>query len=133
MTFKSKVDGWFYAVIVFVVVIVASTTIPLFQQQDSRGLLIVTASLFFSVGIFIWLLKSTYYSVADDQLIVRCGPRTWKIALSDIQSVRPSRSLLSAPALSLDRLKVCYGNNQSILVSPQDKNKFIEALGVSTS
>ncbi len=129
MTFKSKVDGWYYAVIVLVVLLIGSTTIPLIQQQASRELLVVVASMFFTIGLMIWLLKSTYYVVEKEHLVVRCGPKTWRIALRDIQSVKPSKSPLSAPALSLKRLKVSYGNNRSILVSPEDPDKFIEALG----
>jgi hypothetical protein len=35
--------------------------------------------------------------------------------------------MASSPALSLDRLRIDYGT-RSILVSPQDRNRFIAAL-----
>jgi hypothetical protein len=39
-----------------------------------------------------------------------------------------SRSPFSSPALSLDRLQIDYGAGKSILISPADKEGFIEAI-----
>ena len=40
-------------------------------------------------------------------------------------NIRPTRNPLSSPALSLDRLRIDYGSGRSIMVSPEDKDKFI--------
>ncbi|MFQ5610075.1 MAG: PH domain-containing protein [Woeseiaceae bacterium] len=45
--------------------------------------------------------------------------------------MQPTRNPLSSPALSLDRLKITYGpKNRKVLVSPADKESFVQALGL---
>ena len=75
-----------------------------------------------------WLALSTSYRVDENELVIRAGPFSWRIERASISNIARSRSVLSAPALSLDRLEITYGNGQSILVSPQDKDGFIKAL-----
>lgn len=59
---------------------------------------------------------------------MRCGPFRTRIALDQVRSVKPSRSLASAPALSLDRLAIAYGRFGTVLISPRNKAGFIAAL-----
>jgi hypothetical protein len=80
-------------------------------------------------GLPVWLLFSTYYVVEANTLKIRSGPFGWSILISEIKSVRPSRSVLSSPALSLNRLEIQYGRGQSILVSPEDIEGFKNAIG----
>ena len=61
----------------------------------------------------------------------RClGPQlnTWNGGEIEIQDITPSRNILSAPALSLDRLKIRFGKRAFILVSPEDKDGFLRAV-----
>jgi hypothetical protein len=83
----------------------------------------------------LWLLSSTYYQVEAEVLEIHSGPFHWSVALSDIQSVRPSRSLLSAPApaLSLDRLELRCASGRQLLVSPRDRMGFLDAIGQAIS
>ena len=83
------------------------------------------------VGLFclvLWTLLSTYYTIDERNLTVRSGPMRWVIALSQIESVTPTRDARSGPALSLDRLRICYGGGRQMLISPQDKEGFIRDL-----
>jgi hypothetical protein len=43
--------------------------------------------------------------------------------------VEETRNPLSSPALSLDRLKITYGNGKRIMISPADKIGFLKAIG----
>ncbi|WP_261869951.1 PH domain-containing protein [Psychrobacter sp. JCM 18901] len=43
--------------------------------------------------------------------------------ITDIIYITPTRSMSSAPALSLDRIKIVY-KNEEILISPKDKLRF---------
>ena len=72
------------------------------------------------------------YEIRDTDLLVRSGPFRWKINLEDIRSIQPSHSLISSPALSLDRLEIRYGSGQVILISPKDHAAFIDQLATST-
>ena len=49
---------------------------------------------------------------------------------SSIAGVRPTRSALSSPALSLDRLRIDHGagGRRTVLVSPADRAGFVQAL-----
>ena len=59
----------------------------------------------------------------------------WRVPLADIQEVTPTRSAASAPALSLDRLRVEYlkgSESRALLVSPSDKWAFMRDLADAT-
>jgi len=76
-----------------------------------------------------WLLFSTYYRIDAAILRIHAGPLSWSVPLNQIREITPSRSLTSAPALSLNRIKIEYGYYQhAIWVSPKYKTAFLEAL-----
>ena len=84
--------------------------------------------LIFEIFFFESILRSTYYVIDGDTLVIRSSFITWRIPIAQIRSITPTRSALSSPALSLDRLRIEYGGGKQILVSPQDKRRFIDAL-----
>jgi hypothetical protein len=132
MTFRSAVDAWFYAFIAFGLAIVLIATAPLLRSGDPAQLALALGAIVFTVGLPVWILLSTCYDVRDGLLTVRSGPFRWTIPLSEISGVRKSRSLLSSPALSLDRLEIRYGNGKRMLLSPQDTAGFLRAIGHPT-
>ena len=48
--------------------------------------------------------------------------------VADIIDVTETRNPLSSPALSLDRLRIRYGADKHIMVSPDDKTGFLDAI-----
>ena len=70
------------------------------------------------------------YGIAEDVIVVRHGVVRQKVVLRDITEVEPSRSPLSSPALSLDRLNIKFGEGffKSVMVSPKDKSGFLDEL-----
>ena len=82
------------------------------------------------VGLPVWLFTSTYYKLNPGVLLVRCGPFTFNVPLEEITSITSSTSVLSSPALSLDRLRIHYGQGKSLMISPRDKEKFLRDLRV---
>ena len=88
-----------------------------------------------AVGIFIyWLENTLHYEITVAKLNVRSGPMRWSIALESIEGVYATRSVLSAPALSFDRLLIRYKNlhgPRSLMISPDDKRAFLNALGAA--
>ena len=80
------------------------------------------------------LLLTTYpldYEITRSELVARSGFMRWRVPLADIQEVGPTRSAASAPAWSLDRLRVEYlkgGRSRALLVSPSDKRAFMRDL-----
>jgi hypothetical protein len=81
-----------------------------------------------SLGLVAWTLFGTYYALDDTRLTVRGGPFSWQIDLRDVHSVTPTRNPLSSPALSLDRLRIDYGQGRSLMVSPREKEAFVRDL-----
>src|SRR5581483_3428103 len=67
-----------------------------------------------------WILASTRYIGSEGTLHVRSGPFAWRIPVSSITRITPTRSPISSPALSLRRLRVEYDAGKHILVSPVD-------------
>ncbi len=132
-TFKSKVDGWYYAALLFVLGTLSYAYIEEGLTPKSPEFPVFIFSALLSAGLMLWLLKTTDYSVSHDTLLIRCGPIKWHIKRSEIKDIRPSRSLLSSPALSLDRLAIHYGEGRTIMVSPKHKKAFISALGFTPS
>lgn len=79
-------------------------------------------------ALALWSFLATSYRIDASTLTVRSGPLRWVIALSQIESVRPTREARSAPALSLDRLRISYAGGRQLLVSPKDKEEFLRHL-----
>ncbi len=129
MIFRSAVDSWYYLMIIASALIIFFASIPLITTGNVFGMTMIIITALIAIGLPVWLLLSTKYIVTPQQLIIESGPFHWHIPRNEIHSIIPTRSLLSSPALSLDRLKITYGTNRSILVSPADKKSFIEALG----
>lgn len=129
MVFRSAIDWWFYAVIVVSGIVVAVAVFPLLKSGQTGQVVVAGVMALIAVGLPVWLLLSTYYRVEAGSLEVRSGPFRWTIALSEIEQVRGSRSVLSSPALSLNRLEVRYGRGASILLSPRDRQGFLNAIG----
>lgn len=98
-------------------------------DEGTVGILIAIPLLAIGGGLPLWILRSTFYIVDGTHLRVRSGPFRTRIPRSGIRSVTPVRSILSAPALSSDRLRVHYGRFSWVDVSPSDPEAFRRALG----
>jgi hypothetical protein len=132
--FKSKIDPWLVAVILVVDLIVIAALIVAWRSGEpiTAGIWLVMGScLAVGLGLPLWLLLATSYTVGAGNLVIRCGPLSQTIPLASIERIAPSRSLLSAPALSLDRLRISYGQGGSVLVSPRHKDAFLRALATA--
>lgn len=130
MRFESKRDLWIIVLLRVMPIVVMAVVgdVWYLQHGDWRGpllgaFLLLVAELF----LFEWMFRSTYYVIEGDTLLIRSGIVSWRVPIRDIRSVRPTRSAISSPALSLDRLRIDYGRKW-ILVSPEDRNRFIAAL-----
>lgn len=130
MVFKSAVDSWFYIVVAITVALVV-VSLALARAETAGGMGLAPIGLVFvlSLGLPLWLLMATDYRIEAGMLKIRSGPFRWVVPIANIHSVTASRSALSSPALSLNRLEVTYGEGKRILVSPKDRDGFLGALG----
>ena len=126
--FASKVDAWLLATLV-VTAGLSLWAIGLVWTRTSSANAVVLTALIGLPGVVLplWLL-ATSYELTSEELLVRSGPFRWRVPLAQVRDVVPSRSWLSAPALSLDRLRIDYARTSSLMISPKDKQHFIAEL-----
>ena len=132
MRFESKRDAWIVLLMraIPVVVLLVIGDAWYLTHGDLRGpiagaFVLLLVELFFFESV----LRSTYYVIEGDTLIIRSSFITWRLPIGEIRSVTPTRSALSSPALSLDRLRIDYGGKW-ILVSPAERERFVAMLRI---
>jgi hypothetical protein len=141
MVHHAKVDWWLaallggLALVEFVLGVAALVAVLTTGSRDPTTVL-ATAAVLIGIGVLIglalWGCYKTRYEVTPPDLIVRFGPFSSKVPLDAIVEVFPSRNPMSAPAPSLDRLRINYrrknGKMWFALISPQDKEAFVRDL-----
>jgi hypothetical protein len=123
MTYPSKVDSW--VGIVLALVPAGLLLEAVFLRSLLVGMAAATVPLVYALVLF-----PTNYELTPDALKVRSGVIRTSIPYQEIRRVRASRSWLSAPALSLDRLEITYGSSRTTLVSPRDRTAFLRDLSM---
>lgn len=128
--FKSKVDNWVLillaSVVVFQSVAIGASALQADDPLVTTGLILVGIAV---AALMTWLTLGTHYTVDRGILKIVSGPFRWRVPIDQITSVEATRSPLSSPALSLDRMRIRYGNNRRIMISPADKAGFLKAIG----
>ena len=122
MVFRSKIDLW---LMILLLAVVLSITLPLFWKFDWVNLIIDIPVIL----LFYDLFRNTKYVIEGSRLVVKGGfllCSTYDIL--SIRSILPTRTLLSAPALSMDRMKIELKGGDVVVVSPSRKREFVEEL-----
>ena len=126
-TYGSKIDGWL-VVLSLACAVAVLTTLSTASHIGSAGLTVFVVALACTVlGMLVWVVLGTFYRFDGAMLVICSGPFRWRIPVKEISSIEPSRSPVSGPALSLDRLCIRYGNPHRImLISPRDRSGFMQ-------
>ncbi|TSJ43894.1 hypothetical protein FO440_06830 [Mucilaginibacter corticis] len=83
------------------------------------------------VSFITHMIATTRYSITGNILNVHCGFfYNTDIDILSIKSIVETNSMLSAPALSGDRIEIFYNRYDSVVISPPDKMAFISALKI---
>lgn len=115
--YRSKVDVWLVALSVG---IMAAACVPGLFFDFSWGAL--TACL---LALVVSVMFSIRYEISGDKLrVVCCWIFIETFDIHKITSVKPTRTILSSPAASLDRIEVRAGR-RSVVISPRDKQAFV--------
>lgn len=128
LVFRSKVDAWLGAILIVTPILAVVSVLTNAVLQGGAVLVFVLLLAILPLGLPLWLLCATHYTLTPTQLAIRCGPFSWQVPLKDIRAVHPTRNPLSSPALSLDRLRIDYGLGKSIMISPTDRERFLREL-----
>jgi D-alanyl-D-alanine carboxypeptidase len=122
--FRSKIDVWLGGVLLLGILVSSAGAIGLLRQKGIASLAIIPL---LASGLALRVLIETWYGITDTDLVVHCGPFRTIVPISSIRAIAPARSVVSAPALSLDRLEVTHASG-TLVISPADKAGFIQAL-----
>lgn len=76
----------------------------------------------------VYLMASIKYEINDSQLIIHQAMGKMVIDINTIKSIEPTHTILSAPASSLDRLRISYNKYDDVVISPRRKEEFIQHL-----
>lgn len=125
-TFRSKVDIWL--LIVIYAIIIASVA-PIAYCGDILESAIIAAILIVPITAYMFSIK---YIVRGSSLIVKDGISSHVYDINDLRSIKPTHTLLSAPAASLDRLEINFAHD-TVIVSPKHKEDFIKQLREATT
>lgn len=128
LTFASKVDGWLLVVLLGSALACLFVAGSIILAQMPGPWWIATTLFLLGCVLPTWLLVATSYVLTATTLDVRSGPFKWRIPIADVKSISPTRNSLSSPALSLDRLRIEYGDGRWIMVSPLEKDRFVREL-----
>ena len=79
-------------------------------------------------AILLYLMLSIKYEINDSQLIIHQAMGKMIIDINTIKSIEPTHTILSAPASSLDRLRISYNKFDDVVISPRRKEEFIQHL-----
>ena len=119
--YKSKIDWWLGLPLIY----------PIFMSIVSiiEGEWIGYLGMLVIILLILFVSKTTRYIISENQLTVKS---MWivndKIDVSKIRKIEKSRSILSSPALSLDRLSIRFNKFDEVYISPKDKRQFVEEL-----
>ncbi|CAG2533936.1 MAG TPA: hypothetical protein DCM40_15255 [Maribacter sp.] len=112
-----------YGLLIFILAVLTGSAVPMISKPVWTGLLINMGVVLFVLHLYL----NTYYVIDGEFLIVKSGIIfNKKIDINSVRSIRETKSLLSAPALSFDRLEVNWGKYTGVVISPKEKKKFIE-------
>lgn len=131
---RSKIDTWLIAMLagaLALVVFVVAITIG--EAETPLVLWSMVPGACVGLGLPVWILVSTRYTIDPPELRIRCGPFRWRIPIAEITALAATRNPLSSPALSLERIRISYSAGRSLMVSPQDADRFVHELETARS
>ncbi len=121
VVFKSKIDWWLGLPLLY----------PIFLSVSSmiEGKWIGYLGISTIILLIVFVSKTTRYIIKENQLIVKSMfIVNEKIEINKIRKIEKTNSILSSPALSLDRIAVRYNKFDEVYISPKDKQLFVEEL-----
>lgn len=126
--YRSKVDWWVGLILLAVPLIAAFSAVAVQLTHDLQESLVGWLVVVAVIGLYVVVVWPVEYRLEPERLVIRFGLMRSRIAYPAIREVRPSRSLLASPALSLDRLDIVTGTGYPAAISPDDRSAFLADL-----
>ncbi len=120
-TYRSKVDIW---LLFFIYAVIIASVAPIACSCDILVSVVIAALLIVPITAYMFNIK---YIIRGSSLIVKDGIFSHTYDINELESIKPTHTLLSAPAASLDRLEINF-THDTVIVSPRHKDDFIRHL-----
>ena len=124
--YRSKTTPWLIAVMVLALVVLVDALWRLWGDGGTTERAIAGPLIVLGIVLVLSGFRVRYW-IADSVLHIRASLFRWRIPVDSIISVKPSRSWMSAPALSLDRLEILHKRG-TVWISPRDEEQFLREL-----
>lgn len=122
-TFDSKIS-WFILV-PLIAVFGSIILLDILNGISWAGLAVSVVTIAFITHLY----RNTKYIINGDELTIKSGfLYKTNIDIKSVNKLVETNSLLSSPALSIDRISIQYNKYDEVMVSPKDKAGFISAL-----
>lgn len=119
---KSKIG---LEILIPLILILGTVTTLMIINGVWLGLAICGLVIFFIANIY---TSTSYKITSDNRLLIKCGIiETFDIDIMEIEWIKKTSELTSAPALSIDRIEINYKGGR-VVISPADKEKFMSDL-----
>lgn len=123
MKFRSRVS---VLLVAFILLALAFPVYLSIREFDVTRILIL-------LGVFGFILLSLFgihYTLEENLLYVSTLPfiKGKPYDLTKLESITPTRTLLSSPAASLNRIKLDFGVGMPLVISPAAQDLFIEEI-----
>jgi len=128
MFFISKRDV-FYTFLIWGGIVVGFLTVilPSFSTLSILNVIVLVLGLII-IGWLIWIWFSTGYFIEKNTLKMQGGPFKQTINIQKIKKITKEKSIVTAPALAINRLLIQYGNYKYVSISPKQEYEFIKLL-----
>lgn len=126
--YPTAVDWWLGLLIVAVPVIVIASAILLTVTSEAIDAAVGWLTVAGVLALYVGLVWPVAYELHADALVIRFGLARSRIPYGRIRGVRPTRSFLASPALSVHRLAIDTGGSIPPTISPADREAFLADL-----
>jgi hypothetical protein len=125
--YKSKIAyGFLLLIFLFVISIIG---FEIFYSESIKSILVPSGILLLALFFISHLFFSTKYMIIGDVLKIQSGFIYRKnFDINKITTILKTKTLISSPAASFDRIELKYGKYDSVVISPKEKTAFIEEL-----
>lgn len=125
--YESGVDAWIIAMLLLSPLLLLVLGLWMLFTGNRGDALIFFVSAIATLLFTAIFIAPCRYTILRDAISFRCGIVCYQVPLSQIDSIEPSSTWRSGPALSMKRVVITTQKRQ-IVVSPRDRETFIDDL-----
>ncbi len=126
-TYYSKKDFWLGALLW--IPLIAAVGIVLYSFEPITSMFVSLAIMLVCLAFVAWIWVDTKYTIKNGEMKINAGPINYApVPIPKIKSIRKTKTWLSSPACSMDRIKISYNKYDSIVISPMRLKDFLESL-----